>query len=158
MKKLFNVFVIFVTLIAMLIFAVPVLASTGSHAPTATDPLSVEVTPEWLLVVGAAVLSLLMKYIPGVNTWYVAKSKEFQQGFMALLILAGTIVVFVGTCYGLVNSNLVCTAQGGVNALMIYVLALASNQGIYGVSPDPTAVQLVKNTRKTIELKTALKK
>jgi len=106
--------------------------------------IDITVTPDWLVVVAGFLLSLAFSYIPGLNTWYAAKAKEFQKLLMAGLILCVLVIVFVLQCAGLANTGMTCTTQGVLNAIIIYGLALATNQGTYGVSPQVKAVKDIR--------------
>lgn len=128
-----------------LVAAVPVLAAPAS-AEGGDAPLAVVVDEEWLVATFGVVLSLFFSYVPGVNTWFAAKSKEFKQLFMALGILVIVCVVFALTCYNLITSNLTCSLNGAANALMMYIFTLAANQGVYNVSPQTSAVKAAKST------------
>lgn len=93
----------------------------------------VTVTPDWLVIAAAAVLSLLFRYVPGLNTWYYALAAEMKQLIMASLILLTLIIVFTLQCYGFMQTTLVCTQQGAFDALLTYILAIGINQGTYQI-------------------------
>lgn len=137
--------VLLLVMLLTLIIAVPVLAAPAT-AEGGDTPLAVVVNEGWLVATFGVVLSLVCSYVPGVNTWFAAKSKEFKQLFMALGILIIVCVVFSLTCYNLITSNLTCSLNGAANALMVYVFTLAANQGVYSVSPQTSIVKAVKNT------------
>lgn len=106
--------------------------------------IDIAVTSDWLVIVAGFLLSLAFSYVPGLNTWYAAKAKEFQKLLMAGIILLVLVVVFVMQCAGFANTGLECTPQGVINAVIVYGLALAANQGVYGVSPQTNAVKNIR--------------
>lgn len=115
--------------------------------------INATVTPDWLVVVAGFLLSLAFSYIPKLNTWYAKMSEEVKKLVMAGLILVTLIVVFVLQCYGYASTNMECSVNGVLNALITYSLALAANQGTYGVSPKTNAVKTaikIRDARKAI--------
>ena len=80
--------------------------------------------------VAGAVLSLLFKYIPGLNTWYDAKEPQKKE-----LVMLGIVMIVVGgayllSCYGPLNIY-ACTKAGAWEAMFALVGAIAGNQGTY---------------------------
>jgi hypothetical protein len=106
--------------------------------------MELNVTSEWLVITAAAVISLLASYVPGLNVWYAAKPKEDKQLIMVGVIASIVALAFVGQCAGLVQTGLVCTGAGGLDALVIFFIALSVNQGTYKVSPTSEAVRKVR--------------
>ncbi|PNX52366.1 MAG: hypothetical protein BV458_09925 [Thermoplasmata archaeon M9B2D] len=93
-------------------------------------------TPEQLIAIGAAVLSLLMEYIPPFSTWYEKLAPGYKRLFMA-----GLLFVIVGAVFGLSCAGLlavfVCSWVGVWAAVQVWLMAIAINQGIHLVFKKP---------------------
>ena len=80
--------------------------------------------------VAGAVLSLLFKYVPGLNTWYDGQKPQNKE-----LVMLGVVVLVVGGAYGLSCAGWLdiyaCTEAGAKNAVFALVGAVAGNQGTY---------------------------
>ena len=87
-------------------------------------------TPEQLIAIGAAVLSLLMEYLPPFSGWYEKLSPGYKRLFMA-----GLLFIVVGGAFGLSCASLltvfVCTWVGAWAAIQVWLLAIAINQGVH---------------------------
>lgn len=105
------------------------------------------VTADWLVIVGASVLSLGFSLIPGLNVWFAAKSSEVKQLTMAILILVIVGVAFALQCGGITETGLVCTSKGAYEAVTLFIFAVAANQGIYKITPITDAIKAVKLAR-----------
>jgi hypothetical protein len=100
---------------------------------------------------GAAtvLLSLALLYIPGLNTWFAAKPKATQQGFMVLLTLAVAIAAVASSCLNL-WVFVECTQGGIMQIVQVFIgaiLGLATNQGVYQALPQSMAVLAVRAAR-----------
>jgi len=109
--------------------------------------MEITIGSEWIIQVAAAVLSLAMSYIPGLRTWFAAQSQEFKSLFMAGVLLLVTGGVFGLGCAGWLETNLVCNSEGIKSAVFMLFLAIATNQGIYNVSPQTQDVKTAKELR-----------
>ena len=87
-------------------------------------------TPEQVIAIGAAVISLLMEYIPPFSGWYEKLDPGYKRLFMA-----GLLFVIVGGVFGLSCAGLlavfVCTWIGVWSAVQVWLFAIAINQGIH---------------------------
>jgi hypothetical protein len=68
-------------------------------------------TPEQVIAIGAAVISLLMEYIPPFSTWYEKLSPGYKRLFMAGLLFVIVAGAFGLSCAGLL-AVFVCTLAG----------------------------------------------
>jgi hypothetical protein len=86
------------------------------------------------LLVGATgiLLSLLFSYIPGLNTWYAAKTEEFKKLFMLGALLITTLGVFGLGCAGVLTQLtgviVTCTWASALDLLQLFVIAAIANQ------------------------------
>jgi hypothetical protein len=135
-KKALRVTILLVLILAL--FTLPVMAAGAKGGDV---PIVAEVSPEWYVIVFGTILSLAVSYIPGLDTWYQSQTTEFKKLFMAIGIFVILVVTFTLTCFGLITSNLTCSVNGGMNALLVYILTLGANQGTYGVSPMSARVK-----------------
>jgi hypothetical protein len=101
-----------------------------------------ELSPEGLILVAAALLSLLFAYVPGLSTWWDGMGSQVKALGMAVLIVVVAIVIFALSCY--TNAPFAglpaCEASLGWNLIEIAVLALlglAGNQGTYMLAVRP---------------------
>jgi len=87
-------------------------------------------TPEQLIAIGAALLSLLMEYIPPFSGWYEKLAPGYKRLFMA-----GLLFVVVGGAFGLSCAGLLvvfaCSWAGAWAAVQVWLFAIAINQGIH---------------------------
>jgi predicted transporter len=91
-------------------------------------------TAELLAAIVMSVYALIFAYIPGVKTWYEAKSSEAKAGFMAISLIVITIAIFALTCLGLaasLNITATCDQKGAIELIKILVAALVANQSTY---------------------------
>ena len=88
------------------------------------------ITPEELIFIGAAVLSLLMEYIPPFSGWYEKLSPGYKRLFMA-----GLLFIVVAGAFGLSCTALIavfaCSVVGAWAAVQVWLFAIAINQGIH---------------------------
>jgi hypothetical protein len=87
-------------------------------------------TPEQVIAIGAAVISLLMEYIPPFSTWYEKLSPGYKRLFMAGLLFVIVAGAFGLSCAGLL-AVFVCTLAGVWSAVQVWLFAIAINQGIH---------------------------
>lgn len=96
---------------------------------------------EFLVAIAGAVLSLLFSYLPGLSDWYGAldgnKKRLIMLGMLAL-VAGGTYAL---DCAGMLvkiapdAAGMCSTADGWVQVLKAFVLAMIANQGAYSISP-----------------------
>lgn len=93
--------------------------------------MSFEVTPDIVLVVVVAALSLYFDYFPGVSKAFDGLSIEHKRLItVGLAILVG-IVSFLGQCFGYFSTNLVCDFTGAWELFYGIVLAVAVIYGFH---------------------------
>jgi hypothetical protein len=109
--------------------------------------MQITIGSEWLVQVAAAILSLAFSYIPGLRVWYGGKGEEFKSLFMAGLLLLVVGVMFGLGCAGWIETNIACSSMGVRDAIVVFVMAVAVNQGFYKISPQPRDVKNAKELR-----------
>ena len=87
-------------------------------------------TPEQLIAIGAAALSLLLEYLPPFSNWYEGLEPGYKRLFMAGLLFVLVGVIFGLSCAGLLGV-FVCSWVGAGTAFVIWLEAIAINQGVH---------------------------
>ena len=87
-------------------------------------------TPEQIICIAAAVLSLLFMYVPGLKGWYEKKSSETKQLIMLGLLLLTVAGVFGLGCAGQFDV-FTCDIPGVWDAVFMFVMSIIVNQGVY---------------------------
>jgi hypothetical protein len=93
-------------------------------------------TPEQLIAIGAAVLSLLLEYIPPFSTWYEKLAPGYKRLFMAGLLFVVVAGAFGLSCAGIIVL-FACSWAGVWAAVQVWLFAIAINQGIHLVFKKP---------------------
>lgn len=107
-------------------------------------PTQFDVTAALLVTVAGAIASLLFSYFPGLRTWWATVQPDLQRGFMALLMLLVAIAVTAGSCLGFFQTNVVCTQAGFLQVAWLWLMAIMSNQSVFGLSPKTKDVREAK--------------
>ena len=105
---------------------------------------------ELLAGLAGGLLSLLMSYIPGLNSWYAALDSVKKS-----LIMLGALVVVAAAVYGLSCAGWAagwgfeqtCDQAGLQKLIAAFVAALVMNQATYKISPETNRVQVAKAAR-----------
>lgn len=79
---------------------------------------------------GGVILSLAFKYFPWLSKDYDQLSVDQKRFVMGGLIFLAVVGVFALSCVGELN-GFVCTISGGVNALIVFIMAVGANQLTY---------------------------
>lgn len=100
------------------------------------------ISPEGLILVAAAVLSLLFAYIPKLSDWWGTLESKVKALGMAVLIVLVAIATYVLSCHTSAPFAALpaCEANLGWNLIEIAILALlglAGNQGTYMLAVRP---------------------
>ena len=115
-------------------------------------PEGTAVNSEVLVVLAAAVLSMVFTYMPGLRTQFAALTSEQKQAIQLILIVVLAGFMFLVTCVGLFSVPGVICSKDGVMSLLVYVfLAAGGNQLTYKLSPQPQDVKNAKATRVNLE-------
>jgi hypothetical protein len=90
-----------------------------------------DVTALLLITLVAGALALAFDYFPGLAKWFDAKPAETKRLINAGGVIGFALIIFVGQCFAIFLTNLVCSVKGGMDLLYIIFLALATNQGVH---------------------------
>lgn len=136
---------LFLIVILLTIFAVPVFAQSGGEpgqAPGSSVAIpSFVLSPGILAAIAGAVLSLAFSYIPGLNTAFAGLGSEFKRLVMVLLLLILSGAMYGLGCGGILQNGLTCDQQGFVQLVWIFILAMMANQSAYQLTPQTIAVK-----------------
>ena len=132
----------FAVIVIVFAFVVPTVAASAIFAQFPDLP---PISPELLAALYATILSLLLSYVPGLNTKWAALPEDVKKTIMALGLIAISVGVFVASCapaLGLVFVE--CSTGGALKLLSILVAALVANQSAHRLAPETKAVKAVK--------------
>jgi hypothetical protein len=102
-------------------------------------------TPESLVVLGAALISLLATYVPKFNVWFAGQETEVKQLIMLGAMFALAVGAFsLGCVPGTGYVFLSCDVSGAIRLGELLILAAMINQGVDRITPEPSAVKAVK--------------
>lgn len=95
-------------------------------------------TPEFLVLTFGVVLSLIVSYVPGLNTAY-----EKLDGTLKRVVMLAGVIVIGASVYGLNCAGysftgvpaVACTQQGALGVVEAVILAAIANQTAYGLTP-----------------------
>ena len=94
-------------------------------------------TVEQLTTFAGIILALLFAYVPGIKGWYDARTAQEKALVMLFALLVVTGAAFGLTCGGFVAVGVVCTKQGLVELIQVFVMALIANQSTYLIAVRP---------------------
>jgi len=95
-------------------------------------PQDVQITPDLVVVLWGIVQSLLFEYVPGVAPWFEKQGDVEKRAIQALGVLVVALLVFVGGCAGLYNSE-ACTTNGVLQVGAVWFVAMVGNQTTHSV-------------------------
>lgn len=101
-------------------------------------------TSETLILIAGTVTSVLFSYVPGLNTWYAAKTPDIKRLIMAGVLLAVSAAIFGLSCAGLggyIGIDIDCSREGAFGLVRIFILAIVANQGAYALTVKTDAVR-----------------
>lgn len=90
-----------------------------------------------LLTIVAAALALLFDWAPGLAAWFDGLPESSKRLLNAGLLLLASVILFVGECYAIFVTNLVCDTKGALDLAVIWFMAVTVNQGVHiGLKPS----------------------
>lgn len=108
---------------------------------------SMTITSAVLVAVAGAVLSLILSYVPGLNTKYAALPEEYKKLVMLGLLVLVSGFIFLSSCLNW-WVWVECSKQGVLSFVEVFVLAIMGNQSAFGLSPQTKAVKEAKRLSK----------
>lgn len=110
--------------------------------------------PEWkmgsevLIFLSAAILSGLFTYFPELRVVFAGLESKYKSYVNLALIVLLSVVMYLGTCTGLLPIAGIECSQAGIKTLALYIfLAAGGNQLTYNYSPQPVDVREAKAAR-----------
>lgn len=111
-------------------------------------PAGWTLSPEVLLLLASAVLSLSFTYMPGWRAEFAALSSQTKVYINLGLVTLLVIVIFLGTCTAWLPITGVTCSQAGLKTLFLYLfMAVGGNQFTYVLSAQPADVIEAKKSR-----------
>ena len=100
---------------------------------------------DMLILIAGTVISVLFSYIPHLNTWYASQSEEYKKLFMLGVLVLVTGSIYAMGCYEILNvQNFVCGRESLLEFVGVLLYTIATNQGVYKITPQTEAVKLAK--------------
>jgi len=94
--------------------------------------ININFTVAGVVAILAAITSLVFEFLPKVKGWFEAKTAEQKRQINAVALFVIVAVVFAGGCFQLFSAdNLFCDVQGVIDAVVLYLQAIAVNQGVH---------------------------
>ena len=90
-----------------------------------------DVNPALLLALVAGALALIFDYFPVVSKWFDTLEESQKKLLNVGLVVGVAVVLFVGDCLALFDTNLVCTLKGGLDLAYMVFLAITVNYGLH---------------------------
>ena len=119
--------------------------ATLLFAVAAVPILEVKVSPEILISLSSAALSLLFSYVPGLNVWFAAKPEEMKKLLMLIMLAVVVFGIYGLMCAGVISVfEMVCAISSLWTLLWYLILAVVANQGVYSVTTLPEVARKVK--------------
>ena len=91
-----------------------------------------DLTAGALLVIYGFLQGLLFEYVPKLSPWYARQETTAKKA-----VQAGGLALVVGVAFGLSCADIVnassCDQNGVISMLLVWVLALATNQGGHAI-------------------------
>jgi uncharacterized protein YacL len=103
-----------------------------------------DLTSSLLVMIAAAILSVLFSYVPGLNTWFATMDGTFKRLAMLLLLAITAGVIYGLGCAGVLSSGITCDQPGLTKLVYMFVLAVVANQSTFTITPPTKAVRKAK--------------
>ena len=100
-----------------------------------------EVHPGFILALAAGALALAFDYLPKLREWFDTLTPTHKRLLNLGLVLATAVVLFVGECAAIFDTNLACDTKGGFDLLYMVFVALAVNHGVHEVTKPSPALE-----------------
>lgn len=126
MKKIVRLIALFV--LVLFAFSVPAAVhARGVGSQVAIPPIDAQS----LSFIVIAIISLLLDYAPGLAPrWDALPETSKQLIFVSLGVLVVT-ALFVSKCYGLIETNIVCSTSGVYDLFVKVIVVLATGYGFH---------------------------
>lgn len=134
------------------IMGIVIVLTMSAFAPTQEKVPVVNINLSSLPIILAGALALVADYFPGAATWYDTLTPASKRIVMLAAVILIVGAVLGGQCAGWLATNLVCSTNGAVDALVNIVFAFAIGQGVHGLfkpSSEFKAEQLGIDPRKS---------
>ena len=103
-------------------------------------------TSELIGSIAGTALSLCASYIPGFRTWFAGLEAATKQFLMLGAITLVVAVALVGNYFDFWSITTKDSA-GAIHLVLMWVMALVTNQSVFTVSPTASDVKRIKNKK-----------
>lgn len=85
--------------------------------------------PATIIIIASALIAIVAEYVPGFQGQNPKAKQRWMLGSI-FVVVAGT---FALCCLGYLSGDncMICDIYGGIDALVLFVLSVAANQGIH---------------------------
>jgi len=94
---------------------------------------NLSVSPDLLSYVLAALAAILFDWFPGLSSWYTNLSEMKKRQVMAALLLGIVLLIYAGSCAGILVTGMSCDKLGFAALIQIYLVAIGINQGAHAL-------------------------
>ena len=126
MKKIARIVTLFIVLLLALTI-VPVVFAKSTTPQVVIPPLNAQ-SLSFMVI---AIISLILDYVPKIAPrWDVLPDATKQ----LLFVCIGIVIVsalFISRCYGLIDTNIICSTQGVYDLFINVIVVLATGYGFH---------------------------
>ena len=101
--------------------------------------MSETISAEDISMTTGILLSVILSYVPGLNTRFAALHPTYKRLIMLLLLVIVAVIAYLLGCIG--QSNIECSKAGAWGLGRVLAAAIIANQSAYAVTPRTEAVQ-----------------
>lgn len=95
------------------------------------EQLLQKLTPQEVILIALAVISLALDYLPGLKEKFEAASEQTKKTITVIIAVLLTGVFFLGQCLGWFVTNLVCSPYTILDFLYAVVIGVAVMYGFH---------------------------
>ena len=108
---------------------------------------TLSVTPDFLAYLLAGISAILFDWFPGLSSWFGNLTSLKKQQIMATLLLAIILLIYLGSCTGILAAGFTCDKTGFAALFQVYLISVGINQGVHLLSkPGQSVPGMMGNT------------
>ncbi len=102
--------------------------------------IAINISPEFLSYLLAALTAVVFDWFPGVNAWYTALANGQKKSIMAATLAILIAIVFGLGCAG-VLAGMSCDKNQVAALVQVYMIAIGINQGVHLLTKPASVLQ-----------------
>jgi len=106
-------------------------------------PMKIILSPEFLMMFAAALISVAFDWFPGLRTWFDPLTDGQKRALTSGLVVVSAFLIYGLGCAGLLSGAPACSKDGLLELFPVIVTAIAIVQGVH-LGTKPSARQKVK--------------